>query len=30
MGRKTVMVKGGENGEGNEWEKWGWLLVGKG
>ena len=30
MGRKRVMVKGGKKGEGYEWEKWGWLLVGKG
>ena len=29
MGGKRVMVKGGNKGEGYEWEKWGWLLVGK-
>ena len=29
MGGKRVMVKGGKKGEGYEWDKWGWLLVGK-
>ena len=29
VGGKRGMVKGGQKGEGYEWETWGWLWLGK-